>query len=145
MGPTVWDEALTERLKQLHEQRYSAGMIARFLGHGITRCSVLGKLSRMGLRSFAGHNAIDGVTRLPRKAPQKRREPTPLTETSSEPLPLGGLGLGLAPGLCQYIHGDPLQPPWRMCGHETGQRYKSYCPYHMALCKPPKASNGKSD
>jgi hypothetical protein len=137
-----WDDELTERLKALHEQRYSAGMIAKFLGRGISRCSVLGKLNRLGLKAFARQGSIDGVTRLPRKYASRRpgvQSSPPLTE----PLPLGGLGLGLAPGLCQYIHGDPLEPPWRMCGHETGHRYKSYCPYHMALCKPPKASGGK--
>ena len=139
----IWDDELTLRLKSLHEQRYSAGMIAKFLGSGITRCSVLGKLHRLGLKAFTGQASIDGVTRLPRRIQQKQRTPTPFTKSATEPLPLGGIGLGLAPGLCQYIHGDPLAPPWRMCGHETGHRYKSYCPYHMALCKPPKASGGK--
>jgi len=140
MAQTAWDEALVEKLKQLHAKRYSAGMIASLMGHGITRCAVLGKMRRLGLKSYNGHSAIDGVTCLPRRPSQKRRQPIPLTETQAEPLALGGVGNGLAPGLCQYIHGDPLQPLWRMCGHETGNRAKPYCTYHMALCKPAKGS-----
>jgi hypothetical protein len=117
-------------------------MIAKLMGQGITRCAIIGKMRRLGLKSFNGHDSIDGVTRLPRRAPQNRRQPVPITERQAEPLALGGVGNGLAPGLCQYIHGDPLRPPWRMCGHETGSRTKSYCPYHMALCKPAKGAQG---
>ena len=45
-----WTEPRIERLKQLWPEGLSATEIAKVLGGGLTRCAVLGKVHRLGLR-----------------------------------------------------------------------------------------------
>jgi hypothetical protein len=47
---------------------------------------------------------------------------------TNEPEPLYGAGDDVLERVCTYIHGDPLKPGWRQCGHPG----YPWCEYHQA-------------
>jgi GcrA cell cycle regulator len=135
----VWDDALVERLKNLQAAGNSASMIARELGEGITRNAVIGKINRLGL-SLNGQAWAYTYSR-----PAKPKKPKPVPAYlidfplgTPEPKPCGALETMLGRGLCQYIHGDPLIPGWRMCGHATVAPHSPWCAHHYAKCYSPR-------
>lgn len=65
-----------------------------------------------------------------------RRNPTPpkpLKRVLTHPEILGAPEEMLDAGSCKYIHGDPRNPGWRMCG-QASIPDKSWCEFHNSLC-----------
>lgn len=150
----AWTPERIEELKYLASQGLSNSQIARALG-GLSRNAVIGKLHRMGLTT---HN---GPSRSPRKISLYSQLHTPPPKEPSQrkakirPAPVALADLGPEPdaiapietivtNACQWIHGDPQIPGWRMCGHPG----KPWCPYHRQRAyqqKPAKEETAEVD
>ena len=123
-----WTDARVEQLTKLHNQRYSAGVIARMIG-GITRNAVIGKIHRLGLP----RNLSKPISRVPHpgwgrtkvgakpvvERPAKARrmdlptEPLPIEDTPKGPLVMFA---DLEPHQCRAPYGDPKQAGFGFCG-----------------------------
>lgn len=146
----TWTDDRTEELKKLREEGYSASQIAHRMGNGITRNSVIGKISRLGLppppnKKMPGiraprnpkrkqqHKAIfriipaNGNSKAMRVVKSVQTEFPFLRCVEAEPrnIPLSQL----EENDCRYIAGNDLlycaRP--KMSG-------SSFCPKHHALC-----------
>ena len=146
----TWNEERIARLRTLAEERQSALQIAEALGSGLTRCAVIGKCCRLGIR-LKGSPARRVKPKSPRVvvAPEEAApklvaaSPTPWTPfPASVPTkaPQGALNaiLGLRNSTCRFPIGEPNKPDFRFCcapadlasGHP-------YCEAHAAIayCK----------
>lgn len=130
---SVWDDHpyLTDKLKELWELKLSASKIAAELGHGISRCSVIGKAHRMGLTPHGPPTKFRPpslkVTPMPKPTKIK-----PIVDLQA-PAPAVPPETFAPPGTCHHISGDPLSPGWQMCGNP---RFESsvWCEYHRIKC-----------
>ena len=140
---TPWSDDKLEELKRLWAEGYSATDIALELGAPFTRCSVLGKLGRMGLQRHKPRQALRpkeqkvrrrAVFIAPQAPPQPPQAPQPeepaLLPPKSRKLPL----MQLEEHHCRW----PTEgPPFKFCGARR-RGSGPYCPYHMgkAFNKP---------
>lgn len=65
-GAATWTDERVELLKKLSGRKLSASEIAHELGAGITRCAVIGKMKRLGLRSEMTKSEGASRSRSPR-------------------------------------------------------------------------------
>lgn len=132
-----WTDRRIELLKTMWADGLSGSQISAALGHGISRCAVLGKVIRLGLPKRE-------KAMMPKPEKQLKRARILLVPRAAvrvdEPEPLGPPQT-ITPG-CQFIHGDIDTTTWRMCAHpkENGP----WCGYHAAVVyvKPREAANG---
>lgn len=122
----VWTPELVEKLKQLWLAGHSCSQIAAQLGHCISRCAVIGKVSRLGLPP----RVTTMRARRTYTAPPKPKTVVPQPElTGAQPF-LGEPGAFTEKGTCRFINGDTAGKDWIMCG----QPGFPWCPHHRAIC-----------
>lgn len=117
----------TARLTEMWNDGATASVIAKALGNGLTRCSIIGKAHRLGLASHA-NTKTSKLPPLPQK-PKIAVVKTPSPPALEKPLPV------LPPETigndrqCKHIEGHPSEKGWVMCGNPVKDD-KAYCPYH---------------
>lgn len=120
MTKSIWDnnDELVAALHNCLAEGRSAAVTARVLSERfnivLTRNMVIGRMQRD--RKRAG-----GEPKQPRRKPKL----TLVGVALDEPKPLGPVGKH-SDG-CQWIHGDPATPSWRMCGRPCEG---TYCSHH---------------
>lgn len=135
------DEATIKRMWL--EEGASCSQIARAIGNGVTRNAIIGKIHRKNWQRPGSAGARPKVF-LP-KAPQtqyqeqtvqrvlpKAKQLENLRKAAGELAPLGPENDFAPHGTCQYIHGDPTNGAWCMCGHPV-VKGRSWCPTHMPV------------
>jgi GcrA cell cycle regulator len=136
-GEFLWDEAAIERLKELWADGYSGSEVAERMGEGLTRCAILGKVHRLGLRRGPRMKVARLLVKKPPKkvAPREvsRPEMPPMRPDLRPPEPTapGTLSLlDLRPGQCHWPTGDSV--PYTFCAapQEAGS---SYCEIHHRM------------
>lgn len=147
-----WSDDEIERLKSLWTDGLSASQIARALGSGRSRNSVIGKAHRLGLmgRATAPNPAGPRVPKAPR-APKQRRSPVTASERQKtiaaqaaiahpEPARLDNGQLitmaDLASTHCRWPHGDPLAADFHFCG-QAQIKDSPYCDFHKRRSQQP--------
>lgn len=144
-----WTEERIARLTELNRLGLSARQIAEALG-GVTRCAVIGKRFRLGLklpgykappvmRTKADAARQNGLNNGLAKRLKARTEPNsiprlplpkpPLHEPLSRRLAL----LDLTSTTCRWPHGTP-GIDLHFCGHRASVE-RPYCPFHQALSR----------
>lgn len=126
-------DEIAERIKELWAEGMTGADIARIIGNGMTRCSILGKVHRMGLQPRK-----DAPTRV--YAPRSPKPPKPPKEKPAPPVsePVTPLGIGimaLGSETCRYPYGDQ---DFTFCGHAP-KAGRPYCEAHCSIAYvPPK-------
>lgn len=138
----VWGTESVTRLTELWDQGFSAGLIADEMQGGLTRCSVIGKVHRLGLiRPYGPVHS----KRLPARGRRRRPHPRPseprpprFTERPDPPPPrmLEPVSrvlsiMQLTSHTCKYPYGD--RAPYSFCG-ATSMEGSPYCSWHSARC-----------
>jgi GcrA cell cycle regulator len=132
---SIWTESLVTRVVDLHNQGLSAGQTAKGIGASVTRNSILSKLNRIKRDNpqllvcthatrVETYNAKSHAAKKPAlRIVQNVDEP--------EPEPMGPLNdfPDRINNSCRYLHGDPSDGDWRICGHQTKQN-SPYCVFH---------------
>lgn len=113
-----------EKLAAGHTARAIAEDLSARFNIDISRNMVIGWAHRNGYA--IGNGKPRRPADKPPKPPREARPPKPVPPPTSEPKPRGRLAT-FSKG-CQWIHGDPATPKWRMCAAPTEQRY---CPFHL--------------
>lgn len=148
---TAWTEDRVAFLRNLHDQGLSATLIANQIG-GITRCAVIGKLSRLGLsgRTSTSHANRQGDGGLVEKfrfgmqarkalanrdsgSPKIKRERFEARESAAKFLSLTFLEAA-DNSLCMYPQGEGRDI--RFCGQPTVAD-QPYCRNCRAVCYRP--------
>lgn len=154
-----WPPELIQKLLGLMAEGYTGTQAAQELGHGLTRCAVIGKFYRIKQAAKAAEqpeprrsirtviNRGGRTMRNPKAlAPKPQRAPKPpkLKLIQSEPLPLpepptGGILFSERFGnQCSYIYGDPLAADAKCCGQRVKENARvSFCDRHHAICTVP--------
>lgn len=130
MPADFWTDARVTLLKELRPLGLSAGQIAKEIGDGCTRCSVIGKLRRLDLPLMG--KAVNGRG-WQEHTPRRARMPKP--EVVDDDAPPESLRISLQDirdGQCKFISADPLTDS-SMCGWPT-EFGRSYCPRHDKIC-----------
>lgn len=143
----AWTPQRVMLILEKNVEGYSCSKIAELLGPGFTRCSVIGKLRRMGVQKVAEPRYTrkwGGSKPRPykigrRSAPPRSvtmREPVPRRVVPAEAPPSLSLSLfqlrdatDFGPGTCKWAYED--NPPFKFCGHET--KDGPYCDYHHGI------------
>lgn len=154
----MWTEERFEAAKTLAAEGWSAAQIADRLG-GLSRCAVIGKLHRNGLKGGGGQRCGTAKGR-PRKPPHPKRRhyklgfgarfqsPVPLKpmfvkDPPRQPTALMLDILDLKPVHCKFPIGDPKQSDFGFCGASRHQ-VSPYCEYHHRIAyRPVKKSRDK--
>jgi hypothetical protein len=134
----------------LHERHLSGQMAAdefvRLTGKTITRCAMIGKWHRLGLR--AGNEPAIRKTRAPEQKKAVRMEPLPPLSSPPRPLPASAetepelspqpcdiIGLRFY-DQCRWVMSDPRTFPVYYCGGERefpgDEGRHKYCAHHGA-------------
>lgn len=168
MGVTVWDEpANVETLRAMWADGKSSSEIAKAIGGGVSRNSVLGKAHRLGLGTHPNAPANGNDKPKTKGARPKSARPRPsrfawstrpknLTIVHAKPAPvvkpvevlpgpqdiLPGSRMvslmGLTETKCRWPYGSPANAPLRYCGADCAAT-QSYCPTHRRLAYSPRA------
>jgi GcrA cell cycle regulator len=161
-----WPDERIKELKRLHGDGHSAAEIARQMGGGLTRSSILGKLRRLGITS--GHPTSAPRTRRPVAARPRRPRPiapktptqprpptpparvTPLRTDIPEPPSRGLTLMGLESADCKWPSGDVARemtfcgaPRFMAIGSEAPP--SPYCEHHTARAYPPRIVRDRLD
>jgi GcrA cell cycle regulator len=143
-----WTDERTAELKRLVDARLSASEIAKEMGGGLTRNSVIGRCYRLGLE--LGKPKM--VTRQPKATPKPLKPskaarlfvgswgayteiipghvpPTPVADLVPLNIPLADIGAFQ----CRWV---TSQEPALFCGHRT--EVGSWCPTHRAIVFTPR-------
>lgn len=123
---SLWTEDRITRLKTLWREGYSAEVIARDLGVGLTRHAVLGKVRRLGLST--------GETAHLARGHGDRTLPVQPVALDAGATTL----LSVRRHECRWPYGDPHQPEFRLCGSPVARG--AYCEAHAAVAyrgRPP--------
>jgi len=141
---SVWTDERVERLKTLIKEGYSSAVIAEYLGAGISRNAVIGKVHRMGLML---HTRPDGERRMIGRKSRKKSHKAQCLKTfrpppivlKPEPIPVGpepvvpeherkGV-VDLEAHDCRWPIGDPKDRDFHFC---NGKRLPglAYCAHH---------------
>lgn len=141
--PPFWTDERIAEMTDYWMQGYSASQVAVFIG-AASRCSILGKVHRLGLNPVP----LTRKKSVPRKPPRPYKprlrivsangnssqirvfesiESEPLEMRCAEVIPLNVSLLDLEPGACRYPYGDG---PFTFCGQPASG---SYCPGHRYL------------
>jgi hypothetical protein len=121
-----WDEAAVTQLEALWHAGFSSAEIAKQMGSGLTRNSIIGKAHRLGLVKY----------RRPRLKPVKKKAPARklgLSKPRRRATPPPGRFdlLDLRSDQCRYPTGD--RAPYMFCGTAIADGFP-YCPAHAMLC-----------
>lgn len=137
----VWTDERVEILKAKWAEGLSCSQIARYIG-GVTRSSVIGKLSRLGL---------SGSTASPRKTTQRSNPmppilPQPVVVKNVEPITLDNGAhitvMTISDKHCRWPIGDPSERDFHFCGH--GPKFGSpYCEAHARKAYQPQMTLGR--
>lgn len=121
-----WTEDRVTAIRALWAEGHSFSQIAAAIG-GASRNAVGAKLQRLGLLGNAPQCRRLG----PSTAKPWKPRPIKIKETGSKaPEPLGKPSELVPLGGCRWIHGDPANSNWRMCGHVTVSQKKPWCSFH---------------
>lgn len=139
-----WTDDQIEDLKRLWSDGKSATEIAKFLGNGLTRSAVLGKVHRLKLKKRMVEAPRSNVKQNIAAEKPKRRQGNPGQKKSfhiapSQPIPeveddlqdvthLIGI-LELTEQTCKFPIGDPKTSDFGFCGAESVEG-KPYCEFH---------------
>jgi GcrA cell cycle regulator len=135
VGASVWDtEGVIDELEKLVGDGLSANQIGRALtfkfNQKISRCAVIGKAARIGLKLPHSPFKRKRVERIERRAPPPRPAPAnplrralemapePMPETEPEIVvdPKNRVGIeGLSPHQCRWPIGDPQSADFHFC------------------------------
>lgn len=137
MPVSPWTKDRVRRLAELWWDGRSAAWIARDLGAGVSRCSVLGKVSRLGLTRAPstptarlaprGRNAKRAVTPAGRvAAPMLRGRPA--VALPAEPT---RTILTVKAGDCRWPYGEPGKAGFGLCGRPVGRA--AFCLAHAGV------------
>lgn len=147
----LWTPANDDRIRDGAKAGKSAARLA--VEMKLTRNQVMGRAARIGVHFHAGNRSNGGklsggsiarlseiargnVVSLPCK-PIRERHP------KTEPEPIGLVGEISAQGTCKWIHGDPMKPGWRCCGHKALPE-QPWCGHHAHRVRNHQAT-AKSD
>ncbi|MEM1372590.1 MAG: GcrA family cell cycle regulator [Pseudomonadota bacterium] len=120
-----WDQATTDKLKQMWADGYSASQCASFI-QGATKNAILGKVHRLGMQRGVASKAAT-------REPTAKKLPKGAVATSHAPVrgQSHNALLDLKPGQCRAIvsaDGEPL----RFCCKPTIEG-KSWCEHHAEV------------
>lgn len=142
-----WTDETTERLKDLWAEGLSCSQIARHLGNGFTRNSVIGKITRLGVNARTKEPlSEEAVAERREKHAERAREyrangrdkaerapqadtPEPVTNADGSPVTI----LTVAnTGQCKWLLRDSDLSTAPMCGNRAhpGQ---VWCEFHFAM------------
>ena len=146
MTPNSWTPERTAQLRLLHADGWSARQIALKFGD-ITRNSVCGKISRLGLPIPAIKRPTSRIKYPHRPATAHSTQLVAVADAVSPPgsvgtfsdadIPLGqrSTTMGLTRYKCHYPIGDPQDVDFYYCG---GPVFRvPYCRQHFELCYYP--------
>lgn len=156
-----WTDERVNMLKQLREEGLSASQIAKRLGGGATRNSVIGKMHRLGLPGRPQSSRPAARRQAPRSrkpntasrasAPRShgatalktQLAPRPEPEPAPAPIHLVDLSRGgkvtilmLSNKTCRWPIGEPNEGDFCFCGHEPKEG-SPYCDYHTKVAYQP--------
>ena len=146
---SLWNSTRTDRLIVLHGMGWSAGMIARDLGEGLTRSAILGRIHRLRMNKVIPDERVKKRVVLPRlrqeRAPRVRArpvrseapvqlEPVVIVDVQDDLIPLGQRKqLEQLDNIhCRWIVGDPMNGEYFYCADPTADVIKGrpYCAAH---------------
>lgn len=121
-----WDghPELVSQLIELWDQHITSSDIAKMLGHGLTRCAIIGKVHRLGLPSHANVKVHPKTKQTAKPKPIPVKAPAP--EKPAFLLEPESFGTDKQ---CKHIEGDIRDPGWQMCGQPVVPKH-SWCEYH---------------
>lgn len=124
---SAWTDDRIDQLSRLWLQGLSAAAIARALGGGLTRNSVLSKVTRLGLS---------------RGRPAKRAtRPDPGQPGSEAPSDGAVTILSVRRDACRWPYGDPAGTDFRLCGRPAERG--AFCAAHATLAYRPKPTSAE--
>lgn len=125
---SAWTDDRIDQLSRLWLQGLSATAIARALGGGLTRDSVLSKVTRLGLS---------------RGRPAKHAgQPYPGQPRPEVPSDGAATILSIRRDACRWPYGDPAETDFSLCGRPAERG--AFCAAHATLAyrpKPPSAED----
>ena len=146
-----WTDERTAELKRLVAARLSASEIAKEMGGGITRNSVIGRCHRLGLELGGASRVFARQPKAPPKPPRVKPSkhsivqtqwssystattpvavpPTPVADLVPLNIPLADIGAFQ----CRWV---TSQEPALFCGHRT--EVGSWCPEHRTIVFTPR-------
>ena len=140
-----WNPEREEKLKQLWKKGHSGSQIARLLGDGATRNSVLGKSFRLKLQS----RAVTKKT-TPRTNTEKDNSPEIKDQKLGRKAKFKALLLDknfeqenpkkleeLTKETCRWPIGHPYEEKFYFCGRKPMEKF-SYCKLHVLYAFQPK-------
>jgi len=129
-----WTAEVVDQLTALWAEGLSCSKISRALGHGISRCAVIGKVNRLGLP----HRAKPAVRKPYVKEYVPKLAPIDLTPLP-EPAPADLVKLiDLERHHCRFPYGDPLTDVFGFCGRKKADAMP-YCANHAGVVYRPEA------
>lgn len=129
----VWaDESLVQQLRDLWDEGLSCSQIARRLGRDITRNSVIGKATRLGLPA-RGNGSMSRKSYTRAKPVIVKEPPAPVVEEEPVTLEDGShvTILTITDRMCRWPIGDPVASNFHFCGRAP----KAGAPYCEAHCR----------
>jgi GcrA cell cycle regulator len=137
----VWkDESLVLQLVDLWNAGNSCSQIARALGHGISRNSVIGKVTRLGLN---GRQTTSRMTHSVPKGPARpklvpKEPPAPVIEEEPVILEDGShvTIMTVTDRMCRWPIGDPTASDFHFCGRSS-KFGAPYCEAHARKAYQP--------
>ena len=139
-----WTPEREEKLKQLWKKGHSGSQIARMLGDGATRNSVLGKAFRLKLQSRVE------TKKTPRGNIEKDNSPEVKTQKLGRKAKFKALLLDknfeqenpkkleeLTKETCRWPIGHPYEEKFYFCGRKPMEKF-SYCKLHVLYAFQPK-------
>ena len=151
--PFAWSDQAVARLRVLWDEGKSASAIAADLakdgGDGPSRCSVLGKMHRLGLNR-AGRSRSQAKVAVAAPAIEPVRSPPPAAEPSASvepaerahPIGLPLLELRSGPGQCRYPTGRDAKGTHLFCAEATPAG-ESWCVDHRAVVFDQRANEAR--
>ena len=138
-----WTTEKEEKLKKLWKENYSGSQIARILGDGATRNSVLGKAFRLKLQSRT-------IRKTPRSNTEKNNSPEIKTQKLGRKAKFKALLLDknfeqenpkkleeLTNETCRWPIGHPYEEKFYFCGRKPMEKFP-YCKLHVLYAFQPK-------
>ena len=133
-----WTPEREEKLKQLWKKGHSGSQIARLLGDGATRNSVLGKSFRLKLQSRAvtkkttprANTEKDNSPEIKAQKLGRKEKFKALLISKNFPPEQPTILEDLNQDTCRYPLGEKLEPAKFFCGRKPVDKYP-YCELHM--------------
>ena len=133
-----WTPEREEKLKQLWKKGHSGSQIARFLGDGATRNSVLGKSFRLKLQSRvvtkkttpSTNTEKDNSPEIKAQKLGRKEKFKALLISKNFPPEQPTILEDLNQDTCRYPLGEKLEPAKFFCGRKPVDKYP-YCELHM--------------